>query len=148
MFLDVTDRIRSLICSTAAQDDRCLTKESSIGRTDSDTCAETSKITMIKSQYLKRDTPCSYISLHVSKCNPRARNPSCQQSNSKIDLTTSLANAYIEKLWHTCLVQIHCIYSGSLGRRHVDPSDMPIHYIDNRTIASPPLLGSSHNFID
>lgn len=60
----------------------------------------------------------------------------------------TLANAYFGKIRHICFVQTHCIYDVSLGRRHVDPSDRPIYYIDNRTTASPPHLGSSHNFID
>lgn len=60
----------------------------------------------------------------------------------------TLAYAYIERIRHICLVQTHCIYDVSLGRRHVDPSDRPLYFIDNRTTASPPHLGSSHNFVD
>lgn len=60
----------------------------------------------------------------------------------------TLAYAYIERIRHICLVQTHCIYDVSLGRRHADPSDRPIYYNDNRTIASPPLLGSSRNLVN
>ena len=104
-------------------------------------------MTMPQTNYSKRYT-CRLSILRVSECHAQARYSLCQQSNILTQSTTTLANVYVEKLWHICLVQVHCIYDDSLGQNHVDRSDRPIYYNDNRTTASPPLLGSSHNFVD
>ena len=102
---------------------------------------------MLQTNYSKRYT-CRLSILRVSESDAQSRNSLCQHSNISTQLTTTLVNVYVKKIWHICLEQVPCTYDDSLGQRHVDRSDRPIYYNDNRTTASPPLLGSSHNLTD